>query len=592
MGKEIFMKRHVWVWLAAMLPLYAYAQVAAPPVDVESTAVVLPGAHFFVAILAGIILAFAFQLLLTNLSVAAGFTALGAVTDREKRDKRTRDKERERDRDRARGKVKDEDEETVHSAVRKVSSAAGIWTLVTAAIALFFASWLGVQLTPTGNPLIGAVLGLSIWGLFYMVTMILEVSAVTSLVGSIFNMAAGGLRSAYQATTSIFTKSPQDRVVDTAEKIVERARQEFFGDVDFEDIKDQIGKYVDKLSAPKFEPADFRREIARLLDDVELRAVVSHEGPFFDIDVVAADLETRGGMTKEKARDLAGKVQEAFSKIREEASSDKSRTEKVADAAMRVAGVSSEDARGYRQKVEDYLRRTGKEELNPEGIKRDIEQLFTDPQGGMTALRERVSQVDKTTITALLAQRQDMTREEAERIAEQIDNAVHTLISGSQAGTGAVQTALKNVQDRILGKVRTYLNSLNEPELRYEDVARDMRKLFYDPKAGAESLLNRLKSLDRDSLKSIIASSRKDMSEEDAERLLNRIENARDNVIERAQRMREEVAYRMEQAKDEAMRQADETRKTAAVAAWWAFGTALVSGIAAALGGMLATGGA
>ncbi|RJP74379.1 MAG: hypothetical protein C4524_12990 [Candidatus Zixiibacteriota bacterium] len=589
----------MWVLLVMLLPLYAYAQVAVPPpVDVvESTTVVLPGAHFFVAILAGIILAFAFQLILTNLSVAAGLNVLGSVTKSGKQPQRGRRSTSQGDYyvegkepgDRKEQR-RDQENEGPHATVRKFSSAAGAWTLITATISLFFAAWLGVQLTPAISPLIGAVLGLSIWGLFYLVTMILEVSAVSSLIGSIFNMAATGLRTAYQTVSSVLTKSPEEKIVDTAEKIVEKAREEFFGDVDFDDVKKQIGKYVDQLSTPKFEPEDFRREIAKLLDDVELRAVVSHDEPFFDVDVLSADLEAKGGMSKEKARDMAGKVQDAFGKIREESSGDKSRADKVVDSAMRVAGMSGEDARGYREKVEDYLRRTGKSELNPEGIKRDIEQLFHDPKGGMTSLRERVSQVDKSTIASLLAQRQDMTREEAERIADQIDNAVHQLISGSQTGKGAAQSAVQGVQDRILGKVSTYLNSLHEPELRYEDVARDMRKLFYDPKAGAESLLNRLKSLDRESLKAIIASTSRKMSEEDAERLLQRIEGARDNVIERAERMRDEVEYRLEQAKQEALHQADETRKTAAVAAWWAFGTALVSGIAAALGGIIAIG--
>lgn len=44
--------------------------------------------------------------------------------------------------------------------------------------------------------------------------------------------------------------------------------------------------------------------------------------------------------------------------------------------------------------IAEYLRNTNLEELNPEGIKNDLEKLLDDPKAGALALRDRLSQVD------------------------------------------------------------------------------------------------------------------------------------------------------------------------------------------------------
>lgn len=48
-----------------------------------------------------------------------------------------------------------------------------------------------------------------------------------------------------------------------------------------------------------------------------------------------------------------------------------------------------------REKVENYLLNTNKEELNPEGIKRDFKALIDDPEVGAKLLRQRLSQFDR-----------------------------------------------------------------------------------------------------------------------------------------------------------------------------------------------------
>jgi len=63
----------------------------------------------------------------------------------------------------------------------------------------------------------------------------------------------------------------------------------------------------------------------------------------------------------------------------------------------------------FEANLENYLRNT-KEELNPEGIKRDLQLLLNDPRAGLGNLGDRLKQFDRSTLVALLSQREDIRR--------------------------------------------------------------------------------------------------------------------------------------------------------------------------------------
>lgn len=560
MGAE----RMRWLWFAACAVALAPALVFAQAVEPSVPIIGFTGAMFFASVIAGLVLAFAFQMILTNLSVAAGLNVIGGAMHRSGGETRGRS---------------GGGSPGVQAGIRKISGAFGMWALVTASLSLFFASWLAVELSLTTSAALGAIVGLVIWGLFYIAMMAVEASAVSSLVGSLARTASSGLRSAYRATSSLFAKSPEDRLASAASKITESVRQELFGDTG--DFQAQLQQFVNQLKPAQFSPEQIGRGIADVLDDSEIRIVESEEGRAS----VVSFIEKHGKVSKEQAQAIAGNIKGKAQAVKEEAGAQKDMPSKVADAAMKMAGVPGGEARAYREKVENYLRSTGKSELNPDGIKRDIERLLSDPKGGFEALKSRASQIDKSSLVALLSQRKDMSKEEAQRVVDRVDQVLGEIsrkVLGTAGGAqGKAQGMAANTED----KIRNYLDSLNRPELRYEGIKSDLVKLFNDPKAGMDSLLQRLKSVDRNTLKALL-SSRRDISEQDAERIINRIESVRDEYIGKAERLRDEAGHKLEQARQEAIHQSDETRKTAATASWWMFGTAVISAIAAVLGGM------
>jgi hypothetical protein len=560
----------------------AFAQeVNIVPTDQPFT--VVPGSYFYLAIIVGVILAISFELILTHLSVAAGITAVGPFDQRKTYGVKEEARGREAPPWEAGEKRPAEEESTIMATVTKTTNLFGIWTLVTATLSLFFASWLAVRLSTTLDVFHGVILGLAIWALFYIIMTTIQVTALTSLVGSLVQTAIGGLRSAYQATTAVFGKSEEDRIVDTAEKVTAAVRDELFADVDVKDLRKDVEKYIQQLRPPS--PKELKNAIRDLLDETDVRAIVEHgEGPYANVDVLAASLETESGMTREKARSVATGVKDAISKIREEYASGKDTTSKVADAALRVAGKSGPEAQAIREKIEAYLRDTHKEELSPEGIKRDLEKLLTSPKEGLAALRERLAHVDRSTLRAILVQRKDMSEQDADRTTDRIMSVIDTLRGKAAEAPEAVEAGRRAVET----KIRDYLNSMGRPELRYEGVKHDLQVLFHDPKAGADLLIRRLRAMDRNTLKAIVAS-RQDVSEEDAEQLVSQLEHARDEAINKYEQMKQEVQHRLEDARDRTLREAEEARKAARTAAWWTFGSAVLSGAAAVIGGILST---
>jgi hypothetical protein len=530
------------------------------------------GPYFFLAIVVGLILAVGFQLLLTNLSLAAGVSALrfGPETREEEATTTTRRTG------------------TFGERARRLTGSVGIWALVSASVALFFASWLAVELSLTISMLVGAILGLVIWALFYLVMTSFSLGAMGSLVGALFRNISGGFRTVWESLTRFFARSEEARAADLATRVTRAVKDELFRGVRLERVRGAIDDYVRQLAPARIDPSAVRKEVEKLFDETEIRAIATHEGePLVSREAVIGMLHTRPSLRPTDIQAVAQGVDEALKVIKDEAFSGKDRVSLVTDTALRLTGRSREEAVATRAKVEEWLRATGKEELDPDGIKRDLDRLLVEPSVGLVALRERLGMIDRETVEAVLSQRADISPDEAHRIVDTVERWVKSIATRVDTLGGAVTTGAPAIKERVTAKVRAYLESLQRPELDYEGIRADLERLLEEPGAGAEALAERARSVDRDTVKAILAS-RRDLTEQDAERILQQVEAARDSVMRKVRVVRDEVERRLLTARDQAWRQAEEARKTAATAAWWGVATAVVSAIAAILGGMLA----
>ncbi|WP_375468454.1 MFS transporter [uncultured Nostoc sp.] len=194
-----------------------------------------------------------------------------------------------------------------------------------------------------------------------------------------------------------------------------------------------------------------------------------------------------------------------------------------------------EKGQDFRSRIEDYLRSTGKEELNPEGIKRDFDKLIEDPKAGFEDLSDRFGQFDRDTFVQLLQQRQDISEEEANNIVSQLESSRDNILNSARE----VQEQAKAKADELRQRVEDYLQNTNKDELNPEGIKRDFRVLLDDPQAGISLLQSRLSQFDRDTFVQLL-SQRQDLSEEQVNQTLDQLEAVRDSILQVPQQAKEQ----------------------------------------------------
>jgi hypothetical protein len=362
-------------------------------------------------------------------------------------------------------------------------------------------------------------------------------------------------------------ESVKTSVLEAPRQVTEQAKAQY------EKTTTALAEYLRKTNLEELDPDGIKKDLQTLLDDPKAGADALRDRlSQVDRDTLVKLLTQQGNLTEEQVNTTVDRVQSAIGSI--------------VKAPRRLANRAQKQAVDFEASLENYLRNTQKEELNPDGIKRDLQLLLKHPTAGFDSLGDRLGHFDRSTFVALLSQREDMSEEEANRIADQVESTYKSLTEQIQK----VQQTFQSAIDSIFGKVRDYLNSLERPELNYEGIQADFARVFDDPQAGFEALGARLGHFDKETLVAVL-SSREDISEADANRIIAKIEDTRNTVIERAQRVQQEVQKRFKAVKQQAQQQAIEAQKMAASAAWWLFGTALTSLVASAVAGMVAING-
>lgn len=582
--------------------------------------------HFFIAVIGGVMLAIGFQILLTSLSVASGISLVGNVEKKaEKRSQeaaeegaRGREKEpreerefahatvrsrepRAEDRNRSglRAEVVDEEgeEEESGSTIVKLSNALGVWTVVTASLSLFFASLLAVRLTVVGTVWMGITLGLIIWAAFFATMTYLELRSVSTLIGGVFTAALSGLRGSFAAAKGVFGSTPEEKIARVGADAANALREELAGAFDASGISEKIDEYVERLRP---QPLDFDRIKNDLIDIIRNVRLEEHaevkEGEL-DRETFVRLVQDQPNLKKEDAE----RLKNMFEEIRSAAGKEETGSKKAEAVIDKLAPGSEEDMARTRAKMEQYLRDTGREELDPDRIKDDIDRMFEDPKASREILLNRLNSLDRSTLVALLSQRENMSREKAEKLVGNVERGIQFVrekVMGMKAGAGEMQeqasgavqektSMVKALPKKLEDNLRHYMSSIGRPEFDYDRIRLDFERMLHDPKASLKILRARMKLYNRESLVALL-SSRKDVSREDAERMVSKIEEARDNVVHRAETVEGEVRRRINEAKRMALHEAENVRKASAAAAWWMVGTAVVSGAFAALGAALA----
>jgi nucleoid DNA-binding protein len=353
------------------------------------------------------------------------------------------------------------------------------------------------------------------------------------------------------------------RISHAPQQLVGKAQEQY------EQATSAISDYLRRTGKPELNPQGIEQDLTLLFNNPKLGSkAIRRRLAAMDRDTLVKLLSQRRDLSENDVNRIIDDVQSTLRNI--------------ANAPRRAAIRTQAKIQDFQGAIAEYLRSTDRAELSPTGIQRDVQLLLHDPRAGAESLKERLSHFDRDTLVALLTQREDISEADVNRIVDQILEVRNNVLGQLQM----VQDKIQSVLDRLLAKIKAYLDGLERPELAYDGIKHDINVLFHDPQAGFEALKDRFSQLDRNTLIAVM-SSRNDISQADAERIVSQIERTRDRALQRAERIQLEAAIRVEETKKYAARQVEETRKAAATASWWLFFTGLISAIASAGAGAL-----
>ena len=591
--------------LALAFLLSGTALVAQPeaPLVTEITA----GGNYFVTILVGVMLAIGFQFALTALSIAVGVSAIPNLKEayvESKYDTSSPDKQ-----------DWNETKSNTDTGVM-ISSALGIWNVLTAAISLFGATALALSLTHVVDTGIAITLGLAIWSVFYLLMFYLEGKMAGTLIGSLINTAVAGLRAGADAVKSAFTPSPATQVETVANNTIEKLRQEMSATFDTDGIANAINNFtnqVDKVGNKVANQVGDLPSYDQLKNDLERIATESSKdsgsNPAKWTAIQSAiqtviDKSGDGNGNYNGKTSKINQLKELYAEYKDRLPS--SVTDKV-DGVMEnglsalnngssngngssVAyqngndngssnGTSVKDG-GYErviQQVTSWLQSATPDNFDVEKLSQQLQAIVQDPAGNGQQALEAVKRLDKNTVLEAITNNTSLDREQVDGYADRVTEVLAGLkSSGNSVVSGEL---LQSITDRI----SAFVDSTDDPRLRSADLKSDFQRILNNPSESLDVISARLNNYDRDTLISVLTNNSK-LSRRDIDNYVAQVESARNTVSDQIQAIKDKANSSMNQASRMAVIQADGARKAAVAASWWLFTAIVASGVAAMFG--------
>ena len=627
--------------LAAATPLLAQATIGLPGAAI--------GSNFVVALICGVIIAFAIQYLLTAISVAAGVSAIPNL-----KEKYAEAKAHDRELDARHGLTDDDDTSSVSANYEKttpvgvkVSAGIGLWNLVTTSIALFTGAALAMKLVPefAETPGTSVTLALTIWGTFFMLLFWLESRFASTLVGGLISTATSGLRSAAESVKQLVTPSPASQVESVADATIDKLEASFGGTFDTDRIVGAIqdfGKRVESAGQTVGEKVESASQnVADKVDDVpsydqlvsDLRSIMNESSERGKNDsnpakwtaiqsVIQSAIDSGESSGSEKGEAKSGQLKQLLSEFKAEydRSGDAPSAGKAAvkRAASAKTDLSDEEIEAYVTKIEDALRTSSASDLGSGRLGEKLQSIVNGDGASVAKIAERLGSLDRDGIATLLADNTSLTKEKVDTYVDQALSAVTMVrerLSASSSSDASLLAQARDLTDADLSALAEKAKRAVADYLQTDDSAsaktagsrvvdasrdnvvivseedalaalkRDLVKAMNNPADTLSILRNRLDSFDAGTVLDLLPVNQSQLRSKRAE-LERTLNEAKAEVETRANHLQAKAQGALRQAERRAVIEAEHARKTAASAAWWLVLSIVVSGVAS-LGGAL-----
>ncbi len=575
--------------------------------------------QFFIAVIAGVLLAMGFQFILTALSVALGITAVGDLKESYVKGKyhpNRKDNLHDFDNDVT---DNDDDDDDGMDTGTMITTGFGIWSVITVGLSLFGATALAINLALISSTIISITLGLVIWATFFILVFYLESKVVNSVIGGLINTATSGLRASGEAVKSMFTPSKETQLKNVAEDTVDKIRKdfsasfdphvindaidEFFTRVDktvpdYEKVKNDIRKIVeesDERSEKIQEQHDNRQEKIQEKSDKRQEKIADKKGgggspaKWMAINNVLSNAISEGSDNGDSQGQ--GKV-EQLKRLQKElkAAYDEGNTneERVEKAVAKLTSAEEEQVHGYIEKIKGVLSSATPNDMDSSQVQDKIMQVVKNPTVEGPKLAGKLGDLDRKTIIDVLSKNTALDRKQLEKYADQIEQVINKIKSTLGGGISTGDTDFSDLKLKLEKQIYKFMNgSGGGSGVDFSSLTGFFQSKMDNQKDSLKSIKRNLSNMDRESIVAVVTNNTS-IDRNDIDKVVQSYEDAKNNVLKKVNDIENEANRRVENLKRKAIIHAENTRKNAAAAAWWVVISAVLSAGAAIGGSLLA----
>lgn len=517
--------------------------------------------QFFATIFAGVLIALAIQLILTALSVAFGITMVGDLKQTYV-DSQVNPGDSDN-----KSKSFDQDYNGNTPMGVKVTTTFGIWSLITTSAALFTGTILALNLNFFENAGANVTIALVIWALFFIILFYLESRVISTVIGSLVTTVTDGLKSAGSLLSSTFQSSQVDKVNKMVEQNVQSLKDEFSNDNTKDEVADVLNKFLNKLDDKLPNYDTIKEDLFKMADK---SSDTNTSGKWMAIQQVLSKAinESSSGSDKQST----GKIDQLKTVLKDvqEATKGESGIDKITAA---VSKLSDNDKKQLDKKVTDfkeYLNIAQEEDLSIENLKKKGKDLVNVRENEWEYLSEKIQEFNFENVIKILDQNTNLEKSTIENHVETTVGFFNDLV---QRGQNIADTDFKK---EIENKVKLFLDGTNRKELDYNELNREFSAIIKDPKANIGLLKDRFSKFDQNTLKALVTNNDY-IDEKDIDGVMENITKTMNSVSDKVYELDTKISEQYKILERKTVIAAENTRKTAASAAWWLVITAVVS---------------
>ncbi len=536
---------------------------------------------FFSCLVAGVLLAMAFQAFFTVLSLATGLSLTPEISEKNVNKALSGNSDEE-----PTNEYYDDDDT---STVVKITEAVGAWTVVSVSLSLFFATFVAVKFSFLPDNSFGIPMGLVIWAAFYCLMLKVEWKMVSGLVGGVFNVAASGVKGSADSVSALFSSGETKKVEKMIEKSVKSLGDEIDKRVDFSSAENKLDEYVEKLEPKPTNYREMRKNLKKVIGDLTI------DKQFAANSATVEKIYLNMASNKKK---LSDNDKEELKSLYKEVTAEDSDKEKVKKAFDKLSPGSEEKGKETRAKIKQFLQELDDDNLNPEKFEADLEKVLNNPKQAGTIVQDRLEYVDKDTVIEAITKTTGMKRETVEQYSDKVMGILNSMQnSGKQtdgkSSSDSSDQDSSNPQEaeKLLDKAEAsfgqFFNSIGRSEFDFDRIKEDVQRIFSDEYSTSQVLKRRMNEYDSESIKALLTT-HTSLNEEQVEENTQKIIEARKQFIAKAEETERKVKETAERAKRIAIEKAEDAREAAIAASWILVLASVISAGAAALGGALA----